>query len=93
MITVLTQGEVYDKTVSALMEVKARGAQTIALAYQDDPDAAKHADRVIRIPRVPDLLSPVLSAIPLQLLAYYVAAARGHDIDQPRNLAKSVTVE
>ena len=93
VIIVLTQGEVYDKTVSALMEVKARGAHTIAVAYEDDPDAAKHADEVIPIPRVPDLLSPVLSAIPLQLLAYYVAAARGHDIDQPRNLAKSVTVE
>jgi len=93
VITVLTQSDVYDKTVSALMEVKARGAYTIAVAYDDDPTAGKHADEVIRIPRVPDLLSPVLSAIPLQLLAYYVAAARGHDIDQPRNLAKSVTVE
>jgi len=93
VIAVLTQGEVYDKTVSALMEVKARGAHTIAVAYEDDPNAAKHADEVISIPRVPDLLSPVLSAIPLQLLAYYVASARGHDIDQPRNLAKSVTVE
>jgi len=93
VITVLNQSDVYDKTVSALMEVKARGAHTIAVAYEDDPNAAKHADEVIRIPRVPDSLSPVLSAIPLQLLAYYVADARGHDIDQPRNLAKSVTVE
>ncbi|MCB2223160.1 MAG: glutamine--fructose-6-phosphate transaminase (isomerizing) [Actinobacteria bacterium] len=93
VVTVLTQGDVYDKTVSALQEVKARGAHTIAVAYADDADAHKHADRVIRIPRVPDLLSPVLSAIPLQLLAYHVADARGHDIDQPRNLAKSVTVE
>jgi glucosamine--fructose-6-phosphate aminotransferase (isomerizing) len=93
VITVLTQGAVYDKTVSALQEVKARGAHTVAVAYEDDPDAAKLADQVLRIPRVPDLLSPVLSAIPLQLLAYHVADARGHDIDQPRNLAKSVTVE
>jgi glucosamine--fructose-6-phosphate aminotransferase (isomerizing) len=93
VITVLTQGAVYDKTVSALQEVKARGAHTIAVAYDDDPVAAKHADEVIRIPRVPDLLSPVLSVIPLQLLAYHVADDRGHDIDQPRNLAKSVTVE
>ena len=52
-----------------------------------------HADEVLRIPRVPDLLAPVVAIIPLQLLAYHVAAARGHDIDQPRNLAKSVTVE
>ena len=77
VITVLTQGDVYDKTVSALMEVKARGAYTIAVAYDDDADAAKHADEVIRIPRVPDSLSPVLAAIPLQLLAYYVAEAPG----------------
>ena len=93
VVTVLTQGDVYDKTLSALHEVKARGAFTVAVAYDDDTEVAKHADRVIRIPRVPDLLSPVLSAIPLQLLAYHVADARGHDIDQPRNLAKSVTVE
>ncbi|MBU1228102.1 MAG: glutamine--fructose-6-phosphate transaminase (isomerizing) [Actinobacteria bacterium] len=93
VVTVLTQRYVYDKTVSAIMEVKARGAHTIAVAYDDDGNAAKHADEVVRIPRVPDSLSPVLSAIPLQLLAYYVAVARGHDIDQPRNLAKSVTVE
>jgi glucosamine--fructose-6-phosphate aminotransferase (isomerizing) len=93
VVTVLTQGRLYDKTVSALEEVKARGAHTIVVAYEDDERAGKHADQVIRIPRVPDLLSPVLSAIPLQLLAYHVAEARGHDIDQPRNLAKSVTVE
>jgi glucosamine--fructose-6-phosphate aminotransferase (isomerizing) len=93
VVIVLTQGDVYDKTVSALQEVKARRALTLAVAYEDDEEAAKHADQVLRIPRVPDLFSPVLSIVPLQLLAYHVAAARGHDIDQPRNLAKSVTVE
>jgi glucosamine--fructose-6-phosphate aminotransferase (isomerizing) len=93
VITVLTQGAVYDKTISAVQEVKARGAFTIAVAYEDDDQVAKHADRVLRVPRVPDLLSPVVSIVPLQLLAYHVAVARGHDIDQPRNLAKSVTVE
>ena len=93
VITVITQGAVYDKTISAVEEVKARGAFTIAVAYEDDDRVAKHADRVLRIPRVPDLLSPVVSIVPLQLLAYHVAVARGHDIDQPRNLAKSVTVE
>ncbi|MBP1632314.1 MAG: glmS [Acidobacteria bacterium] len=93
VIVVLTQTAVYDKTISALQEVKARHALTIALAYDDDTEIAKHADRVIRIPRVPDLLAPVPAIVPLQLLAYHVAAARGHDIDQPRNLAKSVTVE
>jgi glucosamine--fructose-6-phosphate aminotransferase (isomerizing) len=93
VVVVLTQPTVYDKTISALQEVKARHAFTMALAYDDDAEIAKHADRVIRIPRVPDLLAPVPAIVPLQLLAYHVAALRGHDIDQPRNLAKSVTVE
>jgi glucosamine--fructose-6-phosphate aminotransferase (isomerizing) len=93
VITVITQGALYDKTISALQEVKARRAFTVAVAYDDDAEIENHADTVLRIPRVPDLLSPVLAAVPLQLLAYRVAAARGHDIDQPRNLAKSVTVE
>ena len=93
VVVTLTQTAVYDKTISALQEVKARHAFTIALAYDDDAEIAKHADRVLRIPRVPDLLAPVPAIVPLQLLAYHVAAARWHDIDQPRNLAKSVTVE
>jgi glucosamine--fructose-6-phosphate aminotransferase (isomerizing) len=93
VVVVLTQGAVYDKTVSAIQEVKARGAFVVAVAYDDDTEVEKHADEVLRIPRVPDVLSPVLSIVPLQLLAYHVAAVRGHDIDQPRNLAKSVTVE
>jgi glucosamine--fructose-6-phosphate aminotransferase (isomerizing) len=93
VVVVLTQGAVYDKTVSAIQEVKARGAHVIAVAFDDDAQVAKHADTVLRIPRVPDVLSPLVSIIPLQLLAYHVASARGHDIDQPRNLAKSVTVE
>jgi glucosamine--fructose-6-phosphate aminotransferase (isomerizing) len=93
VVVVITQGDVYDKTISAIQEVKARGAFVIAVAYADDDQIAKHADEVLRIPRVSDVLSPLVSIIPLQLLAYHVAAARGHDIDQPRNLAKSVTVE
>jgi glucosamine--fructose-6-phosphate aminotransferase (isomerizing) len=93
VVVVLTQGDVYEKTVSAIQEVKARGAFVIAVAYEDDSEAARHADEVLTIPRVPDVLSPVLSIVPLQLLAYHVASDRGHDIDQPRNLAKSVTVE
>ena len=68
-------------------------ALVIAVAYEDDTQVVKHVDHVLRIPRVPDVLSPIVSIVPLQLLAYHVAAARGHDIDQPRNLAKSVTVE
>lgn len=93
VVVVLTQRAVYDKTMSAVQEVKARGAFVVAVAFEDDAEIGKHADEVLRIPRVPDVLSPVLSIVPLQLLAYHVADARGHDIDQPRNLAKSVTVE
>ncbi len=93
VIVVLTQQHIYDKTISGLQEVKARGARVIALAYEDDLEVAKYADRVIRIPRTADMFAPVLAAVPLQLLAYHVALELGHDIDQPRNLAKSVTVE
>ncbi len=88
-----TQRHVYEKTVSNIQEVKARGAEVIAVAYEDDTEIGRHADEVIGIPRTHDLLAPMVAIVPLQLLAYHVARARGHDIDQPRNLAKSVTVE
>jgi glucosamine--fructose-6-phosphate aminotransferase (isomerizing) len=93
VIVVLTQSAVYDKTMSAVQEVKARGATVLAVAYEDDATIGSFADEVLRIPHTDDLLSPVASIVPLQLLAYHVAKLRGHDIDQPRNLAKSVTVE
>jgi glucosamine--fructose-6-phosphate aminotransferase (isomerizing) len=93
VVAVVTQGHVRDKTLSAVQEVKARGAQVIAVAWEDDRDVAKLADHVLGLPRTSDLFSPVLGIVPLQLLAYHVARKRGHDIDQPRNLAKSVTVE
>ncbi len=93
VVAVVTQGHVYDKTISAIQEVKARGAPVVAVAYQDDPEIGKHADHLLPIPRTLDALSPVLATVPLQLLAYHMARLRGHDIDQPRNLAKSVTVE
>jgi len=93
VIAIVTQSHVYDKTISAIQEVKARGARVIAVAYEDDDEITKHADDVIAIPRTDDLLSPVPAAIVLQLIAYHLARERGHDIDQPRNLAKSVTVE
>jgi glucosamine--fructose-6-phosphate aminotransferase (isomerizing) len=93
VVVVITQGAVYDKTLSAVQEVKARGGRVIAVAYEDDAQIAKHVDTIIRIPRTDDLLGPVCAAVPLQLLAYHVARLRGNDIDQPRNLAKSVTVE
>ncbi len=93
VVAVVTQQHVYDKSVSAIQEVDARGAYTVAIAYDDDGDIDHYADAVLRIPRTADLLSAPLAAIPLQLLAYHTALERGHDIDQPRNLAKSVTVE
>ncbi|MDQ7859595.1 MAG: glutamine--fructose-6-phosphate transaminase (isomerizing) [Armatimonadota bacterium] len=88
-----TQRTVYEKTISNIQEVRARGAEVIAVAYDDDAEIAKYAQTVLRIPPTDDLLAPVLAILPLQLFAYHVAALRGHDIDQPRNLAKSVTVE
>jgi glucosamine--fructose-6-phosphate aminotransferase (isomerizing) len=93
VVVVLTQRAVYEKTISAVQEVKARGAEVIAVAYDTDTEIEKHADIVLRIPESEDLLAPVNAAVPLQLLAYHVARLRGLPIDQPRNLAKSVTVE
>ncbi len=93
VVVVLTQSAVYDKTMSAVQEVKARGATVLAVAYEDDTGIGRYADAVLRIPRTDDLLSPVASIVPLQLLAYHAARLRENDIDQPRNLAKSVTVE
>jgi glucosamine--fructose-6-phosphate aminotransferase (isomerizing) len=93
IIVVLTQRAVYDKTISAVQEVKARGGEVIAVAYDTDTEIGKFADIVLRIPESDDLLAPVNAVVPLQLLAYHVARLRGLEIDQPRNLAKSVTVE
>ncbi|KAA3637135.1 MAG: glutamine--fructose-6-phosphate transaminase (isomerizing) [Armatimonadetes bacterium] len=93
VVVLLTQRAVYDKVISAVQEVKARGGRIIAVAYDSDTEIADHADMVLRIPDMEDLLAPVAAVVPLQLLAYHVARLRGHDIDQPRNLAKSVTVE
>jgi glucosamine--fructose-6-phosphate aminotransferase (isomerizing) len=93
VVVVLTQEALYDKTVSAIQEVKARGGDIIAVAYDDDARISRFADTVLRVPRSDDLLGPVSAVVPLQLLAYHVAKIRGNDIDQPRNLAKSVTVE
>lgn len=93
VIVLLTQRHVYNKTISAVQEVKARGGEILAVAYDTDTEIEKYSDTVMRIPDMNDLLAPVAAVVPLQLLAYHVARMRGHDIDQPRNLAKSVTVE
>ncbi len=93
VISLVTQPHVYEKTISNLQEVKARGAECFALAFEDDEDIHQEADNVMTIPRVDSLITPILSVVPLQLLSYYAAVARGSDVDKPRNLAKSVTVE
>ena len=93
VIAVATKSPVYDKVVSNLKECEARGAKIIVVATEGDEDIKRIADHVIYIPVVRDLLSPITATVPLQLLAREVAVIRGCDVDQPRNLAKSVTVE
>ncbi|WP_124726450.1 glutamine--fructose-6-phosphate transaminase (isomerizing) [Staphylospora marina] len=93
VIALATQQYIYDKMVSNIQEVKARGANVLGLAAEGDTELIKSVDRVIHIPKTIDLLMPVLTVIPLQLLAYYACTERGYDVDKPRNLAKSVTVE
>ncbi|HEY7281354.1 MAG TPA: glutamine--fructose-6-phosphate transaminase (isomerizing) [Actinomycetota bacterium] len=93
VVAVATECHVYPKVLSNIQEVKARGASVIAVATEGDSQIAGLADHVLYVPRTPELLAPVVVSVPLQLLAYHIAKLRGCDIDQPRNLAKSVTVE
>ncbi len=93
VIAIAMQSATLDKVISNIQEVRARQAPVIALATEDDATIAKHADDVVYLPRAPEEFIPMLATVPLQLLAYHVALARGCDVDQPRNLAKSVTVE
>lgn len=93
VIATATQEHLYDKMLSNIKEVKARGAHVIAVAQEGNTEISKYADQVIYVPRTLDDLAPILSIVPLQLFAYYVSVARGNDVDKPRNLAKSVTVE
>ena len=83
----------YEKTMSNIKEVKARSGKVIAVATEGDEDIREEVDRVLFVPPTPELLLPILEIVPLQLLAYHIAVRRGCDVDQPRNLAKSVTVE
>jgi glucosamine--fructose-6-phosphate aminotransferase (isomerizing) len=83
----------HDKIVSNIQEVRARGAKTIVIAEEGDEAVTPYADHLIFVPSTPTLLQPLVTTIPLQVFACEMAAARGHDVDQPRNLAKSVTVE
>ena len=93
VVFIAPKDAVYQKVVSNVEEVKARGGRVIAIVTEGDTGLAKLADQRVEIPETLDLLTPVLSALPLQLLAYYIAVRRGCNVDQPRNLAKSVTVE
>ena len=93
VIALATQKSVYEKTLSNIKEVKARDAVVIGIALNDDEQIDKYVDHVIKVPTTDELLAPLLAVIPLQLLAYYAAITRGCDVDKPRNLAKSVTVE
>jgi glucosamine--fructose-6-phosphate aminotransferase (isomerizing) len=93
VVAIATECHVYPKMLSNIQEVRARGAHVIAVATEGDEGIRDLADEILFVPRTPELLSPVTVVVPLQLLAYHVAKLRGCDVDQPRNLAKSVTVE
>ncbi len=92
-VFLMPRGPIFDKVMSNLEEVKARGGPVIAIACEGDEEVAARADEVIYVPEVPEYLQPIISVVPLQLLAYHIALLRGCDVDKPRNLAKSVTVE
>ena len=93
VVAVATQCHVYPKMLSNIQEVRARGARVIAVATEGDTQIGALVDHVLEVPATPELMSPVVVTVPMQLLAYHVATLRGCDVDQPRNLAKSVTVE
>ena len=93
VVVVATDSPVLDKVVSNVQEVRARGAHVIAVASEGNPTIDAHADEVLRVPALDWMLQPLLAVIPLQLLAYFIARKRGLNVDQPRNLAKTVTVE
>ena len=93
VIALATQEELFDKMVSNIKEVKTRGANVLAFALEGNNDIEKTVDTAFYLPKVNPLLAPVLSIIPLQLFSYYTAVQKNCDVDKPRNLAKSVTVE
>jgi len=93
VVVVMPHDAQYEKTLGNVQEVRARDGRVIAVATEGDEEAAKLAEHVLYVPKVPDALIPLVSVLPLQLLAYYIADLKGTDVDQPRNLAKTVTVE
>ena len=92
-VFVATKGLQYDKVISNIEEVRARGGHVIAVATEGDMQIQRYSEHVVYIPDAPEPLQPLLSVVPLQLLAYHAACVRGCNVDKPRNLAKSVTVE
>jgi glutamine---fructose-6-phosphate transaminase (isomerizing) len=93
VIATCTQSDIYEKTVSNVKEVTARGAYTVGVTQKSNVDIIKHVDDAIYIPDCPDFVAPLLAIVPMQLFAYYMSVEKGCDVDKPRNLAKSVTVE
>ena len=93
VVTIAVRDSVYDKMISQIEQVKARDGIVIAVSNEGDEAIRDKADYVLTVPRTHPLITPILAVLPLQLLAYYLAVRRGCDVDQPRNLAKSVTVE
>ncbi|OGE76468.1 MAG: glutamine--fructose-6-phosphate aminotransferase [Candidatus Doudnabacteria bacterium RIFCSPLOWO2_01_FULL_48_57] len=93
VVAILTRNQLYEKMKSNIQEARARGARTLIIATEGDIEAAEVADDIIFVPKTMELLEPLLNTIPLQLFAYYIAVELGRDVDRPRNLAKSVTVE
>ena len=92
-VAIVPHDSVYEKTISNIEEIKARSGKIIAVATEGDVAIKSLADDVIYIPKISEMLSPILSVVPLHLFAYYRGVALGHNVDRPRNLAKSVTVE
>ena len=93
MLALATRDQWYEKMISQIEQAKARGGIVVAVATEGDERVASLVDKVLWVPETPWMLSPIINVIPLQLLAYHIACLRGLDVDQPRNLAKSVTVE
>ena len=92
-VVLIPQDRHYDKVFNNLAEIRARGGRILAIATVGDDVIADHADHVVYVPRIRELFLPLITTLPMQLLAYHVADLKGTDVDQPRNLAKSVTVE
>jgi glucosamine--fructose-6-phosphate aminotransferase (isomerizing) len=92
-IVIVPKDGLYEKNMSSISEIKARSGPVVAIASEGDEEIGRHVDDVILVPKTVECLQPILNAIPLQLLSYHAAVALGRDVDKPRNLAKSVTVE